>query len=111
MTYSDGNIGPLFESASSADASLQDFEYGSFQSIRKISMAVDSNNGILGVRFYDSKNKKLLEETWNSSKVSARDLSRMWVSEELSSKQRIIGYRAATEGNFITRFGWAIWEP
>ena len=49
-------------------------------------MAVDSNNGILGVRFYDSKNKKLLEETWNSSKVSARDLSRMWVSEELSSK-------------------------
>ena len=74
-------------------------------------MAVDKSNGILGLRLYDSKNKKLFEETWNSSSVSTRDLSRMWKSQQVSSKQRVIGYRAATTGDFITRFGFTVWEP
>ena len=74
-------------------------------------MAVDGSNGILGVRFYDSKNKKMFEKTWQSSSVSTRDLSRMWKSQQVSSKQRIIGYRATTTGDFITRFGFAVWEP
>ena len=111
MTYSDGNVGPLFENESSADASLRALSFNQWSQARKISMAVDSENGILGVRFYDSKNRKLFEETWYGSGVETRDLARMWSSQQLSSAQRIIGYRAATDGEFITRFGWAVWEP
>ena len=76
-------------------------------------MAVDSENGILGVRFYAEGNRKILEETWNSDSVSRRDLSRMWFDkcQAISSTQRIIGYSAVTTGDYITKFGWAVWEP
>ena len=80
MTYSDGNVGPLFENESSADASLRSLSFDQWSSARKISMAVDSENGILGVRFYDSKNRKLFEETWYGEGVETRDLARMWSS-------------------------------
>ena len=111
LTYSDGNVGPLLENESSADAALRDYSFDRWGDIRKISMAVDSSSGILGVRFYDSRNRKMFEETWQGSNVSSRDLSRMWKSQQLSSKQKVIGYRAVTTGSFITRFGWAVWEP
>ena len=81
--------------------------------VMKISMAVDRNIGICGVKF-TSVNGNIFEKNW--SQQSNSKIASMWEPEDVPSGQTILGVEASTANSnsdfqFITRLGWTIWEP
>ena len=81
--------------------------------ISKVSMAVDRNIGICGLRLYDTSGSKLVDENWSGKE--SRELASMWVTKDIPDGQYIIGVKASTrndQGNkFLTRLGWQLWNP
>ena len=61
--------------------------------VKKISMAVDRNIGICGVKF-TSVNGNIFEKNWSQQPNSK--ITSMWKSEDVPSGQTILGVEAST---------------
>ena len=72
-------------------------------------MAVDGNNGIVGILLQDRKSNVILQETWST--LSSKEVDKLWVKKTLGSKEKLIGMKASTSGDVISRLAWLTWEP
>jgi len=106
FTYSDGNESPTFDSASSVENGQMPITLSEFSSVRKISMALSSSNGIVALKLYDSKDNELVSKLWAT--LSAKQLKKMWVTQNFNTSEKIIGFKVSTTGDYITRIGWQL---
>lgn len=77
-----------------------------FSSVRKVSMAVRSDNGIIAMKLYDAKGNELVSKLWANE--SSKSLKKLWVTKTLDANEKIIGFKVSTAGDYITRFGWQL---
>ena len=74
--YNDGNESPVFENESSVGNGLASIPLSEFATVRKIGMAVTSDNRIVGLRLIDTRGNTIVEKTWKDMKT--KEMNRLW---------------------------------
>ena len=110
LKYSDDNVSPTFQTEGAKGQDFKEIVVSKTAAVRRMSMAVDGSNGIVGIRFEDKKSNLILEETWSET-LSKKETDKMWVRKTFGSKEKLIGLKTNTSGDVISRIAWYTWEP